>query len=331
MPKISVIVPVYKVEPYLAGCVDSLLAQTLQDIEIVLVDDGSPDGCGGICDEYAARDSRIRVIHQGNQGLPGARNSGLRAASGDYVGFVDSDDYIDPDMFEKLYEAARENDADFVMCDYIRESVDGQTPVTKDISGGFYDKARLRTEVYPQLIMGEDIDFGPILSVCCCMYKRDFLCRCGLLFDEKVQLSEDCLFSSCAGYFAERFVYLKGHAPYHYIFNPESLSHSYKPFAWSGFCRMNDEFRRIFDGSDFDFSRQFDLHMLYFTLNMLRQIRSADFTFAEKNEEIRKVLHTPQVRRAMSGFRIPRLPWKLYVMVLLVKYGAVVPLAMMGE
>lgn len=114
MPKVSVIVPVYKVEPYLRECVESILAQTLEDIEIILVDDGSPDNCGAICDEYAAKDSRITVIHKKNGGLSDARNAGLDIAVGDYIGFVDSDDWIYPKMYEVLYRCAEEDGSGMV-------------------------------------------------------------------------------------------------------------------------------------------------------------------------------------------------------------------------
>lgn len=113
---ISVIVPIYKVEKYLAQCVDSILAQTHKDLEIILVDDGSPDGCGAMCDEYAKRDSRVRVIHKENGGLSDARNAGLAACNGDYIGFVDSDDYIAPDMYETLAAFAEKEDLDVAMC-----------------------------------------------------------------------------------------------------------------------------------------------------------------------------------------------------------------------
>lgn len=103
---ISVIIPVYKVEEYLAKCVDSVLAQTYGNLEVILVDDGSPDGCGKICDDYAARDSRVKVIHKQNGGLSSARNAGIDAASGDYLAFVDSDDWIEPDAYDAMLSAA---------------------------------------------------------------------------------------------------------------------------------------------------------------------------------------------------------------------------------
>ncbi|MBQ3556569.1 MAG: glycosyltransferase [Oscillospiraceae bacterium] len=120
-PKISIVVPVYKVEPYLRKCLDSIVNQTYRNLEIILVDDGSPDNCPAICDEYAARDERIVVIHQKNGGLSAARNSALDISTGEYLGFVDSDDWIEPDMFEYLLTNMCSVDADIGFCGHIEE------------------------------------------------------------------------------------------------------------------------------------------------------------------------------------------------------------------
>lgn len=117
-PLISVIVPVYKVEPYLDKCISSIVNQTYKNLEIILVDDGSPDNCSAMCDAWAKKDSRIRVIHQKNQGGGAARNAGLDLASGSLIAFVDSDDYIAPDMYAHLYELL-EQGADIAECDYV--------------------------------------------------------------------------------------------------------------------------------------------------------------------------------------------------------------------
>ena len=106
MIKVSIIVPIYNVEKYLHQCVDSLLNQTLRDIEVILVDDGSPDSCPHICEEYKKKDIRVKVVHKQNGGLSDARNAGLKLVEGEYVAFIDSDDYVDLHMFEKLYAAA---------------------------------------------------------------------------------------------------------------------------------------------------------------------------------------------------------------------------------
>lgn len=117
MPEISIIVPVYKVEEYLPRCIDSILAQTFTDFELILVDDGSPDGCGKICDEYAEKDDRIVVIHKINGGVSSARNEGINSSTGGYIAFVDSDDVIHPKYFEVLYNIM--GDADISYCDYM--------------------------------------------------------------------------------------------------------------------------------------------------------------------------------------------------------------------
>ena len=117
-PLLSIIVPVYKVENYLPKCIDSILAQTFTDFELILVDDGSPDDCPALCDAAAEKDARVRVIHQKNGGLSAARNAGLDAARGAWIGFVDSDDYIEPEMYEVLYQAVQSTGADLALCDY---------------------------------------------------------------------------------------------------------------------------------------------------------------------------------------------------------------------
>ena len=116
MPTISVIVPVYKVEPYLRQCVDSILGQTFRDFELILVDDGSPDGCPAICDEYAEQDSRVKVIHKENGGLSSARNAGLDVAKGEYIAFVDSDDWIHPEMLDTMQNRIQQHHADMAIC-----------------------------------------------------------------------------------------------------------------------------------------------------------------------------------------------------------------------
>lgn len=118
MPKLSIIVPVYKNEKYLNKCVNSILNQTFTDFELILVDDGSPDNCGMICDDYALKDKRVKVIHQTNSGVSVARNRGIEVATGDYIGFVDSDDYISNMMYENLMNIAVVTEADIVKCGF---------------------------------------------------------------------------------------------------------------------------------------------------------------------------------------------------------------------
>lgn len=120
IPKVSIIVPIYNVERYLDRCLNSLQNQTLQDIEIILVDDGSPDNCPKLCDKYAKKDNRIKVIHKMNNGLGYARNSGIEIAIGEYIAFVDSDDYVEKNMYEILYNSSKKSGADITLCGYKR-------------------------------------------------------------------------------------------------------------------------------------------------------------------------------------------------------------------
>ena len=125
---ISIIVPIYNVEPYLRRCVDSLLKQSYADFELILVDDGSPDNCGAICDEYAAMDDRVCVIHKPNGGLSDARNAGLKIAQGAYIAFVDSDDWVTPDYLERMLTALVETGADICECDLLRTGGEENLP-----------------------------------------------------------------------------------------------------------------------------------------------------------------------------------------------------------
>ena len=131
LPLISIIVPVYNVEKYLGKCIESILAQTYKNIEIILVDDGAKDNSGEICDEYAKKDDRIRVIHKENGGLSDARNRGIEEAKGELIGFIDSDDYIDSDMYETLYNVLTKYGADMSMCD-VYDVYEGQEPAQNE-------------------------------------------------------------------------------------------------------------------------------------------------------------------------------------------------------
>lgn len=146
-PLISVIVPIYNVEPYLCRCLDSLINQTYRALQIILVDDGSPDNCGKVCDEYSKLDSRITVIHKLNGGVSSARNTGLDAAKGDYIGWVDPDDWIEPDMFEYMLGKAMDNSADIVVCGRAE-----QYPTRTVIKGWSEETIYTREQALEQLI-----------------------------------------------------------------------------------------------------------------------------------------------------------------------------------
>lgn len=211
MPLISVIVPVYKTEEYLARCVDSILSQSFEDFELWLVDDGSPDACPGICDAYAAKDPRVRVVHKPNGGLSSARNAALDRACGRYLCFVDSDDYIAPDALESLYSALTETGSDVAVGNMMSVDDNGNT-------AGFYTPAAERT-----VLEGDEI-LSTMNQPCACnrLYKSGLFRA--LRFPEG-KLYEDVFIYHKILAQTERMV-LIGRVDYYYLIRSDSIMHS---------------------------------------------------------------------------------------------------------
>jgi glycosyltransferase involved in cell wall biosynthesis len=162
---ISVIVPIYKVEKYLKKCIDSIINQTYRNLEIILVDDGSPDRCGEICDDYKLKDERVVVIHKENGGLSDARNVGLDIAKGNYIMFVDSDDYIAENMVYKLYSSLKENNADMSLCTYVfvEEQYNFASPIKDEVISGI-------DAIRKMLLLKNG---GRYTNACCKLYKSE--------------------------------------------------------------------------------------------------------------------------------------------------------------
>lgn len=209
--EISVIIPVYKAEPYLRKCLDSVINQTYRNLEIILVDDGSPDNCGAICDEYATKDDRILVIHKGNGGVSSARNAGLELASGAWVGFIDSDDYIERDQYEYLLGLALRYGADIAQCGMIWEAP-GQRKV-------LYIPSEEHCVADGRMTLPADIWSCFSHSNCCRLYSRDVLK--GIRFDRGYVVGEDLLFNLQALTTARKMVF-GDKAKYHYVQNMSS-------------------------------------------------------------------------------------------------------------
>ena len=324
MPVISVVVPVYKVEKYLERCVESLMHQTLQDIEMILVDDGSPDGCGKLCDTLKEKDGRIRVVHKKNGGLSSARNAGMKIACGTYIGFLDSDDDVDREMFRRMVQAAENSAADLVMSDYIRIWQDGSRAlVTTPLRDGLYEKKDMVKHLYPALIMGEQVDYGPVLSVCHCIYRRSFLEKNQITFAEDVRWSEDNLFNAIAVYHAERFFYLKKEGLYHYYQNPGTITTSYRRGAWEVYKRMHEYMEQYFAKvPDYDFNRQLKLHLIYYACNTIRMECKNAKGRKDAAGKMKKILCDPELKEAFRNFTWPDgVSLKLKIQLWLMKQG----------
>ncbi len=211
---ISVIVPIYNVKDYLIPCIESIINQIFTDLEIILVDDGSTDGCSEICDKYQEIDSRILVIHKENEGLVSARKAGLKAAHGSYIAYVDGDDWIEPIMYEHMYQELCRQDVDIVMCGRYEDTGKISREVFHGIPEGRYGKEELINYVYPQMIVGDDFFEWMIFPG---LWDKLFRRKCVEMFqymvDNRITMGEDaactypCLLNADSIYIIHQCLY----------------------------------------------------------------------------------------------------------------------------
>lgn len=248
MPAISIVVPIYKVEQYLERCINSILNQSYKDIEIILVDDGSPDNCGKICDEYSKKYSFIKAIHKENAGLGVARNTGIENASGKFITFIDSDDYITDNFLKDLIEAALKNNADTVIAGYSRYKNEAITPVDNPIENKSFTGKRIFTEVLCKMLgpLGDGTD-SISESACGTLYSMDIIQKYNLRFPSERQfISEDMIFNIKYYQYAQC---VKGIANYGYIYclNEGSLTERYNPERFNKGAILYFEKKRLLE------------------------------------------------------------------------------------
>ena len=221
MKSVSIIVPIYKVEKYLRQCIDSIICQSIDDLQIILVDDGSPDGCGAVCDEYALSDDRIIVLHVQNGGLSAARNNGLALCEGKYVFFADSDDYLEKNAVDVLFNAAEQAQTDILLYDAI--SFDDENPSPDNAEINKY----IRKHTYPSVCSGAEMFLqmqkndeyrSPVQY---CFYNKSLLDEHVLRFHEGI-LHEDQEFNFFALLYAPRAKHIHD-VLYHHRFRSDSI------------------------------------------------------------------------------------------------------------
>ena len=236
------------------------------------------------------------------------------------MGFVDSDDAVELNMYERMYRVAEEENVDFVMADYKRICADGTCYIkTLDIPGGLYTKNQIRKIIFPKLIMGENIEYGPLLSVWHCLYNLNFLRENHITFDEDVCWSEDNIFSSFVGYYASSFYYLKGEGLYYYYQNLGTITTSYRTGAWQVYKTMNQHLKEFFsDKNDIDFSNQLYLHLIYYACNCIGQV--AQFPLKKRIEQIKHILNDRDLKEAFSRVKFGNIDTKLKIQLALMKY-----------
>lgn len=246
-PLLSIIVPVYNVEAYLVECLDSILAQDFTDYELILVDDGSTDGSGAVCDRYAARYPRIHCLHQSNGGHTAARQNGVRMSRGEYITFVDSDDWIAPGMYRHMCDAARTTQADIVHC-----NMTAVMPHKEELRGvpfpaGLYDKPRLEETVYPRMICsGVFFKFGIAPGLVNKLFRRSLLEKYLFQIPHNIVVGEDgpvtysCMLDASSVYFCEE-------SYYYYRSNPDSLCHRMDTERLAENHTMFETYERLLD------------------------------------------------------------------------------------
>jgi glycosyltransferase involved in cell wall biosynthesis len=210
--KVSIIVPVFNAELFMAPCIESLLKQTLRDCEFIFVNDGSSDNSRTILDQFQASDLRIKVFHQENQGVSMARNAGIAAATGDFIGFVDSDDTVEPDMFERLYRIAMLENCDIVVSNFECEmGIHRRVTSYSFPTNTRLDQDFITRQVLPHFLKADDLN-----TVCTKLYKAAVIREANLTFPEKVALGEDGYFNIRFFSTAQSMIYLD-YTGYHYI------------------------------------------------------------------------------------------------------------------
>lgn len=265
-PLVSVIVPVYNAREYVEQCLDSLLAQTFKNFEVMLIDDGSTDGSSAICDNYAKKDSRIKAIHQANAGQTSARRNGVRQATGKYIAFVDSDDWVEPDYLETLQSEAEKCKADIVTCDVYYNFPNREVTARQRVPAGVFDKQGLMKDIYPMMIFsGEYFYYGVYAAMWNKLVKRTLVEKNIEHVSADIKIGEDGA-TTFANFLDANVVSVIHSAPlYHYRINPSSITQSYCPEQFSGAKILAKTLRDISNSrSVYDLNTQIDYYFSHY-------------------------------------------------------------------
>lgn len=314
VPAVSVIVPVYNVERYLPDCVDSLRRQTLNDIEIILVDDGSPDGCPAMCDQLAREDDRIRVIHKANAGLGMARNSGLDVAHGEWVAFVDSDDYLSLNALEVCVGIGRRENSDEVrfLLGRFEDKVEPKctSPGNICVTEKGFPGCALPIYMAVACLDGYYDSHPSSESACSAIYRREVLERHHVRFpSERELISEDYVFSLDFARFCRSITYTDS-VFYHYRVNPMSLSAVFRMDRMDRMAELADYFRRILpDWGYGDVGFMADAYLVGMLRFQAKHIFSQRVSHRERARMYRMLVRHQSLRDVSSSGSWKRLPF----------------------
>lgn len=298
--KISIMVPVYNSRKYLEESVNSILKQTYDNIELLLIDDESSDGSGEICDRYAGQDSRVRVIHQKNSGCTAASLTGLKAASGDYYMFIDSDDYVDADMLSEMTKHLAGIKGEIVCCNHILEKSKETIPVICPAKPGVYEGDKLQTEIKDRLLGNEERQLP--FSRCMKLYEKSVFEGNEKYCDTAIYLGEDFNLVYPALLDCSRLVIMEDALFYHYRFVEDSMVHRYNPNILENVERVRNFWYRVAEGKGIkDNTEAMDReYCLMLILVMKNELRNPDKEYLHRIQDIfmkleirEKIVNTP--------------------------------------
>jgi glycosyltransferase involved in cell wall biosynthesis len=327
-PAVSIIVPIYNVENYLSRCIDSLLCQTLENIEIILIDDGSTDQSGRYADEYSERDARIQVIHKENGGLSSARNAGLEVARGEYVGFVDSDDWVKNNMFEKLYNAAVHYRSGVAMAGFYRVNETGETEENLTILNQLcYEDNQVIDDILIPMI-GSDSQAKDDISIHMCVwkniYQREVLEKNQIRFlSERQYISEDIIFNIDVFTKIKRASIVNS-SLYYYSINIQSLTQVYKSDRYEKECILYEYLKYklrevgLLEKSDVRLKRAFIGRLRNCIIKEARDNKRQ--SVINRIQNIRKITMSPLLIEAFEKYPISNYSLKLRVVSYFMKY-----------
>lgn len=314
MVKVSIVIPVYNMERYLDKCMESVLAQTLSEIEIILVDDGSLDTSPSLCDAYAKKDSRIKVIHKENGGLTSAWKAGSLASTGEYIGYIDSDDFIEKEMFQVLYERAKKTDADIVCCGlrHIYEDEPERSWTEQmDFKKDSLTEKDLKEEFFAGLIndgsfLGRHLMPNRVTKLTRAELVKKKMDSCS----DAVSIGEDFQFSLAMLLDAKRVEIVKDYFPYFYYMNGASMTMKHDRDYPEKIKIMCDNLCRIVnEKAESDLAFQIYNDFLCLTVLHIKAIvyKQKDKPYAEIKQEMKEVLKREEVQYAMKSHSMDKL------------------------
>ena len=305
MPKLSVIVPVYNTEKYLRECLDSILAQTFTDFELILVNDGSTDKSGAICDEYAKTDQRVSVIHLKKAGVTAARKYGVGISSGEYITFVDSDDRIDRDMYHIML---KQGSADILICDMVYLSSYHKYEIPSRVDDGYYAKQKLNVRFYANMLF--DYTYGgPAISPSFCnkLIRSEILRNVINDVDDSIAYGEDALCTYACMLDAESIQIIDS-ALYHYCANPSSICNTYDDKMFPKMILLGTELDRFLTKRNFNAAHQLYGYLARHSLECIRYelLFHIGAAYWEKRKKVLDYLKNPLIAKSFR-YAIPRI------------------------